>query len=82
MINVVFFARVREALGTDGLQMAAPEAPDLDTLLSTLRQRGEPWASVLAEANLLHAVNHEVVHGNTVLNDGDEVAFYPPVTGG
>ncbi len=82
MIRVVFFARVREALGTDSLQLAVSEAPDLDTLLASLKGRGEPWATVLAEVNLLRAVNHEVVHGNTPLVAGDEVAFYPPVSGG
>ncbi|WP_116363926.1 MoaD/ThiS family protein [Parahaliea mediterranea] len=82
MIQVRFFARVREALGTDGLQLDASDAPDLDTLQAALLARGEPWATVLAEPNLLRAVNHEVAYGNVPLAAGDEVAFYPPVTGG
>lgn len=79
MIRVLFFARVREALGIAELEL---EAADLDTLQRDLQARGEPFSSVLAESNLLTAVNHELVHGNRDLAPGDEVAFYPPVTGG
>lgn len=82
MIKVLFFARIREELGVAELELPAAEAVDIDTLQRGLQARGEPWTSVLAEANLLTAVNHEVVHGNRVLGEGDEVAFYPPVTGG
>lgn len=82
MIRVRFFARVREALGTDELAFSPADVADLDALQERLQQRGEPWRSVLDEPNLLRAVNHEVVHGNRALAEGDEVAFYPPVTGG
>ncbi|TXS95645.1 molybdopterin synthase sulfur carrier subunit [Parahaliea maris] len=82
MICVRFFARVREALDTEELALSEADVADLDALQDHLQQLGEPWRSVLAEPNLLRAVNHEVVHGNRALADGDEVAFYPPVTGG
>ncbi|MBA6412355.1 molybdopterin converting factor subunit 1 [Parahaliea sp. F7430] len=83
MIQVRFFARVREALGEDSLQLAhSAEVASLDALHEHLCQRGAKWREVLSEVNLLRAVNHDVVHGDQALVAGDEVAFYPPVTGG
>ena len=81
MIEVLFFGRVREELDCDRVQVAA--VTDLDGLQAKLiQQRGERWASVLQQENIIRAVNQAVVSGNTPLADGDEVAFFPPVTGG
>ncbi len=84
MIRVLFFARVREALGTDELEVEYPaNGWDLDGLQASLSARGgEGWREVLGEDNMIRAVNRSVVEGNVSLADGDEVAFYPPVTGG
>lgn len=83
MLQVRFFARVREAVGRDHLELPlSADTATLDALQATLSNRGDAWRAALAEANLLRAVNHEVVHDNRELADGDEVAFYPPVTGG
>jgi molybdopterin synthase sulfur carrier subunit len=84
MLKVVFFARVREQLGCDGLEL--PWDPALASVAELERrlisQHGERWAQVLAEQNLVRAVNHAVVVADSPLVDNDEVAFYPPVTGG
>jgi sulfur-carrier protein len=45
-------------------------------------ERGAAWRDVLAQDNMIRAVNQVVVPGNCTLRDGDEVAFFPPVTGG
>lgn len=83
MLTIRFFARVRETLGADALELPLAEnTATLDALQATLSQRGDAWRAALAEANLVRAVNHEVAHGDRPLADGDEVAFYPPVTGG
>lgn len=84
MIKVLFFARVREQLGCAALELPWPQAGvDLDGLQESLcRDRGGAWRSVLAEDNMIRAVNQVVVQGNCPLRDGDEVAFFPPVTGG
>lgn len=83
MLRIRFFARVREALGTDSLELALGEdTATLSALQATLGRRGEAWRATLAEANLVRAVNGEVTHGDRPLAEGDEVAFYPPVTGG
>ncbi|MDP5291190.1 molybdopterin synthase sulfur carrier subunit [Oceanimonas sp. CHS3-5] len=81
MIKVVFFARVREQLGEDELAVNA-EYADVNALRKHLAGRDDNWARVLADNSLLVAVNHEVATSATELKDGDEVAFFPPVTGG
>jgi molybdopterin synthase sulfur carrier subunit len=84
MLKVLFFARVREQLGCTSLELPWPEAGfDLDALQEQLCiERGDPWYDVLAQDNMIRAVNQTVVAGNCMLRDGDEIAFFPPVTGG
>lgn len=82
MIHLQFFARYRDALGCDAEQLAWDE--DLRTLgdvRSRLLARGEPW-QVLAEPRLMCARNQELCDLATAVADGDEVASFPPVTGG
>ena len=81
VLNVLFFASVRERLGVERLSCALE--PTIDALIAALvRARGAGWAEVLGAPNIIVAVNHEVVARDAQLRDGDEVAFFPPVTGG
>jgi molybdopterin synthase sulfur carrier subunit len=84
MLKVLFFARVREQLDCAFLDLPWPETGlDMDGLQEQLcSARGETWRAILSEDNLIRAVNHTVVTANCALHDGDEVAFFPPVTGG
>ncbi len=84
MIKVLFFARIREQLGTD--EMSVPFGDDTATL-GALQQwlvatGGSDWDTVLGASNVLRAVNQEEAGLECALADGDEVAFFPPVTGG
>ena len=79
-INVMYFARYREALGLDGEQLSA-EFTSLDQLRQHLLARGGVW-EVLAEQNLMCARNQELCSLDEPLAAGDEVAFFPTVTGG
>lgn len=84
MIKVLFFARIREQLGCDFLDLQWPEAGlDLEMLQQQLcAEHGSQWTDVLCQDNMIRAVNQVVVTGNSPLRNGDEVAFFPPVTGG
>ena len=84
MLRVLFFARVREALDCASLELAWDESTaSLDGLQEQLCEHGGArWREVLEEDNMIRAVNQVVAGGNCALADGDEVAFYPPVTGG
>ncbi|MCJ0974887.1 MoaD/ThiS family protein [Pseudomonas sp. PS1] len=82
MISVQFFARYREALGRDGEALEwSPTLRCLDDVRKLLLARGGEW-SVLAEQNLMCARNQELCDLQEPLADGDEVAFFPTVTGG
>lgn len=84
MITLLYFARLREALGTGKEQLALPAGvATLAALRAHLAQRGEVWAREMAEGRSLRAaVNQAVATADAAVADGDEVAFFPPVTGG
>jgi len=81
MINILFFAQVRELIGTDRMELPA-EYASVEELRSALSLRGDRWALALEPGKLLSAVNQTLVSPEHPLRAGDEVAFFPPVTGG
>ena len=83
-LSVLYFARLREALGVAQEDIALnPTLATVAELLEHLRSRGGSWQEALASARLFRvAVNQEVAGPATPLKDGDEVALFPPVTGG
>jgi len=74
-VKVLAFARYREILGFEGLELPLPEPPTLEKLLVHPR-----LAKLPQEA--LFAVNQAFAMRDTALADGDEVALMPPVSGG
>lgn len=84
MITVLYFARLREALGVSSERIALPQGVrSLDALRAYLAARGGVWAEELAAGRTLRAaVNQNMARGDEPIADGDEVAFFPPVTGG
>ena len=84
MINIKYFARLSENLGTKGEEIEFGEqSKTVDAVIQLLIDRGEPWITEFsAETKVLVAVNYEICQTNTLLKEGDEVAFFPPVTGG
>lgn len=84
MIEILYFARLREQLGVDRETLPAPAGPaTVGDIAAMLRQRGGAWAEVLDEDRaVLAAVNQALARRDTLVADGDEVAFFPPVTGG
>lgn len=81
MIDILFFASYREQLGCDSLQLHDYPAT-LASLREELAQRGPNWQQVMNDQRVLVALNQVMTRENETLNDGDEVAFFPPVTGG
>ncbi|GIU20670.1 molybdopterin synthase sulfur carrier subunit [Shewanella schlegeliana] len=83
MINVLFFAQIRELLGTASVKVEAGEhTQTAEGLRATLAATDDKWAKVMASDKLLVAVNQTISQWDTPIVDGDEVAFFPPVTGG
>jgi sulfur-carrier protein len=83
-VKVLFFASLREQLGTGAEEMDLPaNVSTIAALRSHLRSRGGVYERVFAEKNLVRAaVNQDMVQPGAAIKAGDEVAFFPPVTGG
>ena len=75
-IHVKYFASVRDLMKTDA------EDLNIETSLSVYELWKQLTVKINAPENILIAVNHKYVGRETKLNDGDEVAYFPPVTGG
>lgn len=82
-MKVLFFGSLREQLGTGEISKALPEGVEtVGQLLANLQTRSDQWGQVLAGSKLLFAVNQDMVDESAAISDGDEVALFPPVTGG
>ncbi len=80
MIHVQYFARYREVLGIDAEPLSGSFA-SLEAIRQLLLSRGGVW-QVLAEQNLMCARNQELCSLDEAVSSGDEIAFFPTVTGG
>jgi molybdopterin synthase sulfur carrier subunit len=83
-LTLRFFASVREELGTSQENLVAPDGVNsVGAVRQLLQARGGVWAIALAaERPLRMAFNHNMCAEDTALEEGGEVAFFPPVTGG
>jgi len=82
MIRVLFLAQLREQLGVAELQIVAGDIGSITALKQHLVATNPEWERFLSNSKLLVAVNHEYAKGDVIIKSGDEVAFFPPVTGG
>lgn len=83
MLKVLYFASIREALGKDSEAVELPADATVAGLIDALRARGGTYAEVLAANRRWRvAVNQDMVGLDAPLQDGNEVAIFPPVTGG
>jgi molybdopterin synthase sulfur carrier subunit len=83
-VKVLFFAGLREQLGTSGEEIELPaDVTTVAALRSFLVGKGNSWKEVLSEKKLIRmAVNQDMVDAGARIKAGDEIAFFPPVTGG
>ena len=79
-IQLLFFASYRELLGTGDMALSLPEGTDVSGLVAELRGRGGGFGELPPYPVV--AVNEEYASEDRVLEDGDAVAFIPPVAGG
>jgi len=83
-VKVLFFASLREQLGTPGEELELPGGvATVGSLREHLSTRGGAWASALEKRkNVRAAVNQDMAQPGAAIRAGDEIAFFPPVTGG
>ncbi len=87
-VTIKLFSALREALGESEFELpisdisGASEQVDVAAIKVLLSQRGAVWREALNQPNLVHALNHKVVFTDAVVSEGDELAFFPPMTGG
>jgi molybdopterin synthase sulfur carrier subunit len=84
VITIKYFARLSESLKVKSEELEFSEQNNtVESLIKSLAQRGEPWTTEFSiENKILVAVNHELSDRQATLKQDDEVAFFPPVTGG
>lgn len=82
-VRILYFASLRETLGQADEELALPgQITNVGDLRAHLCARGGDWQALSATRNLRVAVNQKMADPAVPLRDGDEVAFFPPVTGG
>jgi sulfur-carrier protein len=83
MLNIKYFASLRERLGQGDEQMPCPAGvATIGQLRAHLAARGGEWVRLAEMKNLRCARNQDMAADATPVRDGDEIAFFPPVTGG
>lgn len=83
-MKLLYLARLREVFGASSENVELPaDVANVAALTEWLRSRGEPWQSELApDKRFRVAVNQALALPATAVKTGDEVALFPPVTGG
>ena len=83
MIRLLYFAWVREGVGIDGEDLPLAESVPLSVLVDRIAARSPAHEATLASRDRLRfAINQAVATPETLVHPGDEVAIFPPVTGG
>ena len=87
-IKVLFFANFRELLDCSSMSIELKAGTDIQDLCDVIKGKGENWSSLFSNTQsdlnnkIKIAVNQEMTTLKYSLKNGDEVAFFPPVTGG
>jgi sulfur-carrier protein len=83
MLTIQYFASIREALGQSSEQLSLPEGVStVAELTQYLALRGQHWMMLDDNTQVLIAVNQRVADRSAILHGDEEVAFFPPMTGG
>jgi len=79
-VRMLFFAHLQDVAGSHELAVSLPDGATVETAADVLAERNAGFDRLLAQARV--AVNAEFAEASTILHDGDEVAWMPPMSGG
>lgn len=83
MVTLLYFASLREVVGISREELALQGNATVSSLVEALRQRSGRWTEAFAPGKTWRvAVNQQMANLATPVKPGDEIAFFPPVTGG
>lgn len=83
MIKVQFFASIRESIGVDSVDVDITDKTEsVAEIINELCREKPEWEDILKDQKVLAAINQEMCSLDSSVVDGDEIAFFPPVTGG
>lgn len=78
-VKILFFGRLAESVG---IRQAKISIEGNDTAIASIQQQLVNEHPSLDDPSIRVALNHTLVNGEVTVNDGDELAFFPPVSGG
>lgn len=81
-IRVLFFAKIKESLGVNFVDLKLTTPTSIEEIRNSLFVKFNHHMNLFKPENSLVAVNQEIITENIPINEHDEVAFFPPVTGG
>lgn len=82
MLHLLYFAQLRDTVNCSEENLEwEPHFTTVNDIKILLCQRGKQWQAAF-NPSILSAVNQTMVQDHHPINDGDEIAFFPPVTGG
>jgi molybdopterin synthase sulfur carrier subunit len=83
MITIHYFASLRERFQCEEEKIPWDKSlATVEQLKTFLSQRGDEWRSAMTNPSTQAAINHQVATNDSIIKKDDEVAFFPPVTGG
>ncbi|MBL6931538.1 MAG: molybdopterin converting factor subunit 1 [Rhodospirillales bacterium] len=83
-MKILYFSWVRDRIGVGSEELNPPESvTNVEGLVDWLKARGEGYQKAFDDVTIIRAaVNQEHVKFNHIVGQNDEIAFFPPVTGG
>ena len=82
MITVKFFASLKAIAGKEEEQVEVQNSISMDQLSDIISKTSPKMADIIRDNKIMISVNQEMADADTVIHDGDEVAFLPPFSGG
>ena len=82
MITIKFFATIKQKIGRELIEITIDQPMSIGSVIKTLESDIPEIGKTIADTRSLVAVNHEFATTDTIVKDGDEIAFIPPMSGG